>query len=162
MPERRVAPGDYLTITAAHDTYGLSFTVSNDTAGDAPVGWEPAPLQVLLAASCMLLCLSVLPYLYMQARTPPPQSKPGEGLGAWLAKRHLRYDAQQPQRMACRTPHGRLRWRAQTRPTLRWRVGSRRARWSSGRSRVRCCAWPRAHTMRVSTLRRPPHLPLVC
>lgn len=82
MPERRVAPGDHLTITAAHDTYGLSFTVGNDTAGDAPVAWEPEPLQVLLAASCV--CCFACVFCRICKCKPEhhlPKANKGEGLG---------------------------------------------------------------------------------
>jgi len=56
VEETRVSRGERLTITAAHDTYGLSFRVAAAVATRAADGRRPGPLQASatleLAAAC--------------------------------------------------------------------------------------------------------------
>jgi len=56
--ETHVTRGERLAVTAAHDTYGLSFRVAAGGAARAADGWRPGPLQasatLQLAAACNL------------------------------------------------------------------------------------------------------------
>lgn len=46
VEEMPVAQGDCLTVTTAHDTYGLSFRIQNAAMSDQAAGGELMPLQV--------------------------------------------------------------------------------------------------------------------
>lgn len=132
VEETPVARGDRLTVTAAHDTYGLSFRIQNAATCDQSVGEELAPLQVCGPADQVSAggCFSC------QER---PQCKCGH-----------------------RTPYGRQLWRMQMQPMQRSRARSHKARWSSGRSRAQRCAWPRGRMTQGWTPHRLWLLPRAC
>ena len=61
VAETPVARGDCLTMTTAHDTYGLSFRIQNAATRDEAAGGELMPLQVCRPTDQTLQWLFLLP-----------------------------------------------------------------------------------------------------